>query len=95
MDDHKNFPTRIQKFIIRDILQYSDEEIKMLSLSDYQLALYYASETYVRRDILFIMNKIYGKKGSDSKDNIKLKIEHPEIEEWIQEQYEEKNERPE
>ena len=67
----------------------------MLSLSDYQLALYYASETYVRRDILFIMSKIYGKKNPNDKGSNTLQIKHPEIEEWIKEQYEDKNERPE
>jgi len=67
----------------------------MLSLLDYELALYYATEAYVRRDILFIMSNIYGKKKTSDNKGITLKIEHPEIEDWIKEQYEDKNERPE
>ena len=60
-----------------------------LGILEYELALHYAMETYVRRDILFIMSEIYGGKPDKSgNDTITLKIEHPEIEEWIKQQYE-------
>lgn len=54
---------------------------------DYNLALNYALDTYVRRDLLFVMGKIYGqkKKKPGDKDFV---IKHLEIEEWIKEQYE-------
>ena len=89
MGHHRNFPTKFQKLIIRDILGYSDEEITNLSLVDYELALFYSIETYVRRDILFIMSQIYGdKKGKSGEDSLNLIFEQPEIEEWIKQQYE-------
>jgi hypothetical protein len=60
-----------------------------LSVVDYELALFYSTETYVRRDILLIMSQIYGdKKGKSQKGSTTLLFEHPEIEEWIKEQYE-------
>lgn len=58
---------------------------------DYNLALNYALETYVRRDVVFIISKIFpSKKGKDS--DIEFTIKHEDIEEWIQEQYEKEQE---
>lgn len=58
-----------------------------MSLIEYNLALHYALETYNRRDIMFIMSKIYGKKGGD-KGDINLTIPQTEIEDWVKKQYE-------
>lgn len=87
LEHHKNFPKAYNKFLLRDILHYNDEDIKELSLVDYNLAVHYAMETYVRRDLLFIMNR--GKKRKTGKDEIEIEISHPEIEEWISQQYQE------
>ena len=59
-----------------------------MSLIDYNLALYYALETYGRRDLIYVMSRIYGKKGKKGKDTFGFKIEQPEIEEWVAKQYE-------
>lgn len=88
LDHHRNFPSKFNKYILRDILNYSDEEIKNLGLMDFNLALQYAVETYVRRDVYFIMNSIYSDKKKTKKGTKKLVIEHPEIEEWVKQQYE-------
>lgn len=48
--------------------------------------MHYALETYTRRDVAFVMSKIYGGKGSD-KGGTTISIKHPEIEEWVAEQY--------
>ena len=61
-----------------------------MSLVEYDLAFYYALETYVRRDVVFVMGSIYGaKKGKGKgKGGTTLIVPQPEIEEWIKEQYE-------
>lgn len=91
MEHHKNFPKPFYKFILRDILHYTEEDIRNLSLVDHTYAIHYAAETYIRRDVMFIMSKIYGGKPDD-KGDISFTIEHPEIEQWIKEQYEVKQE---
>ena len=72
--------------MLRDILHYTEEDIKNLSLIEYNLALHYALETYIRRDVMFIMSKIYGSKKPE-KGSITITIEHPKIEEWVKKQY--------
>lgn len=88
-EHHRNFPTQYHKFLFRDILNYTDEEIKNLSLLDYNLALNYALETYIRRDLVFVMSSIYGgkKKGKSGKGTTII-VPQPEIEEWVRKQYE-------
>ncbi len=61
-----------------------------MSLVELDLALNYALETYIRRDIYFIMTKIYGIKKGEGKGKTKIVIEHPEIEQYIKESYENK-----
>ena len=73
--------------MLRDILHYTKEDIKKLSLIEHNLALHYALETYIRRDVMFVMSKIYGSKKPE-KGDITITIEHPDIEKWIKEQYE-------
>lgn len=75
--------------MLRDILHYTDDDIRNLSLIDLNLAMHYSLETYVRRDTFFVMSKIYGKGKSNEKGKISFTIEHPEIEAWIKEQYKE------
>ncbi len=58
-----------------------------MSLLDYNLALNYSLETYVRRDVAGIMGS--GKK-KDPKGTFSYAIKHPEIELYIKESYEEK-----
>lgn len=94
MKHHRNFPIKFQKFLLRDILRYTNEDIKNLSLIDYEFALHYALDTYARRDVAFVMESIYGEKGDD-KGNTSIKIEHPEIEAWIKKQYEKEGEKTE
>lgn len=50
-------------------------------------------ETYVRRDIAFVMSKIYGKKGDKDKGEFGFTVDQSEIEEWVREQYEKKDKR--
>jgi len=71
-------------------LHYSEEELKKLSLIDYNLALNYALETYVRRDIFFIISTVFTSEKEKSSKEIGFTIEHPEIETWIKEQYKNK-----
>ena len=78
---------KYQKFVLRDILHYTDEEINDLSLLDYNLALNYSLETYVRRDVMGIMSS--GKK-EDPKGTFSYTIKHTGIELYIKESYEEK-----
>lgn len=59
-----------------------------MSLVEYNLALSYSLETYARRDLVYVMSKIYGdKKGNKGKDTFGFTIEHPEIEAYIRESY--------
>ena len=75
--------------MLRDIFKYTDEEIDKLSLIDYELAFHYALETYVRRDVVYVMGAIYGdKKDSEGKGGNTIIVPQPEIEAWIKEQYE-------
>lgn len=74
---------------MRDILHYTDDEINRLSLVDYNLALNYALDTYARRDIVFVMGSIYGKKPKNYKNTLEISIQHPEIEEYIKKSHEE------
>ena len=91
-EHHRNFPDQLKKFLLRDIFNYTDEEMRNLSYRDYHYALHYALNTYVRRDVLFVMSKIF--KGKESSGGSKppgtttIIIEQPEIEQWIEEQYE-------
>ena len=90
LEHHKNFPEKLQKYILKDILHYSEEELKKLSLIEYNLALNYALETYVRRDVFFIMKTIFTKEEKSQSRDIGFVIPHPEIEAYIKEQYKEK-----
>ena len=72
---------------MRDILYYDDNDIRNLSLVDYRLALAYSLMTYSRRDIEYIQQQIFGKKKT-SNEGFGFTIEHPQIEQWIEEQYE-------
>lgn len=74
---------------MRDILHYTEEDIRNLSLVDYRLALAYSLMTYSRRDIAYIQQQIFGKKKT-SNEGFGFTIEHPQIEQWIEEQYEKK-----
>lgn len=67
------------------------KEQNNLSLIDYSLALYYSLETYIRRDIMFIMSQIYKKKGVKGKGTFGFTVEQPEIEAWVRQQYEVKS----
>ena len=74
--------------MLRDILKYTDGEIDKLSLIDYELAFHYALETYIRRDLVFVMGKVFGNKTkSGDKDGTTIIVPQPEIEQWIKEQY--------
>ena len=74
--------------MLRDIFKYTDEEIDKLSLIDYELAFHYALETYIRRDLVFVMGKVFGtKKKPGDKDGTTIIVPQPEIEQWIKEQY--------
>lgn len=60
-----------------------------MSLVEYELALDYSLDTYIRRDVMFVMNQIYGgKKGKKGKGTFGFTFEQPEIEEWVAKQYE-------
>lgn len=60
-----------------------------MSLVEYNLALNYALETYARRDLIHVMTQIFkGKGGSSDKGTFGFTIEHPEIEAYIRESYE-------
>ena len=60
-----------------------------MSLVEYEIAFHYALETYIRRDVLFIMSKIYGgKKGSGEGKGTTIIVPQPEIKEWVKKQYE-------
>lgn len=81
--------------MLRDILHYSKEELKELSLLEHDLALNYALDTYMRRDLVFVhseLNKKKGSRGSVNGENegkpLDFTIEHPEIEQYAQERYE-------
>ncbi|KKM77944.1 hypothetical protein LCGC14_1364950 [marine sediment metagenome] len=74
--------------MLRDILKYTDGEIDKLSLIDYELAFHYALETYIRRDLVFVMGKVFGdNKDSEGKGGTTIIVPQPEIEQWIKEQY--------
>ena len=90
LDHHKNYPSVFKKFLLRDILHYSDKEVRELSMVDYTYATHYALETYLRRDVAHVMNQVYGtkKKTPSGKKEKTIKIEHPDIKEYIQESYE-------
>lgn len=61
-----------------------------MSLVDYNYAIHYALETYTRRDVAYVMKNIFGNnKDSNPSGTTTIKIEQPEIEQWIKEQYEE------
>jgi hypothetical protein len=83
---HKgSFPHQFSDFLLKDILNYSKEELNDLTLQEYSLACIYSEDTYLRRDVAYVMSQVY----SDKKDKgHPLVIEHPEIEDWIKEQYE-------
>lgn len=88
MEHRKNFPEVFEKYILRDILHYTEEEIKELGFDEYQYALTYALETYTRRDILYIMVKIFDTKGKKTpKGGKKMVIKHPDIEKYIEDAY--------
>jgi len=83
---HRSFPEEYQEFILRDILNYTKREIEEMDWLELNLALNYAMETYVRRDLVFVLTKIFAnKKGSGNEIN--LLFNHPEIEEYIKESY--------
>ena len=59
-----------------------------MSLVEYELAFHYALETYVRRDVVYVMGRIFGDKKGKGKGGTTLIVPQPEIEQWIKEQYE-------
>lgn len=75
-------------FLLRDILHYSDKEVKNLSLEEYVYAVQYAQETYIRRDVGFIMSKIYGKKDKGNDKTLNISVPQTDIENWVKQQYE-------
>ena len=62
-----------------------------LGLMDRTFALHYALETYVRRDVMFVMSKVFGdgKQPQPTGKVVKLIVPQEEIREWVEKQYEE------
>lgn len=82
-----NFPTDVIPFLLRDIFGFTKEDIKKLSLMEYKIAFMYALETYSRRDIVYVMEHMFGGKTSTTQGNLDFIIEHPGIEKYIEDSY--------
>ena len=91
MGEVKKLPPSMYDFIIRDILHYTQEELDMLDYDQYILALVYSINTYMQRNVLMSLNKLFSKKESNlnTAEEVSFYVKQPEIKKWLKEHYDE------
>lgn len=85
-DRKGRLPEEFEECLLRDVLHYTTEDLENLTIEQYVVGLLYAETTYMRRDVVFALEKIFSgkrKNGRPTKGEYDFTINHPEVEKYI------------